>query len=241
MIRVVLARPEGPRNVGSALRAAANFGPAELYVAAPQKASLLFHPDFEQMAHGVEGMAERIVVVDRLEDALADCSWSVAFTARQRGHRVMRDWREARDETAAICRDDTERCALVFGNEAMGLSSEETDLCQDVVKISTSDEHTSLNLAMAVTVVLYSLFESPPLELFTKRGEPLLGRDREYLKLHAAETLKTVARSPSVERDIETSALRVFARAPLETRDARAWHAIFRALGNRRTPMDYGL
>jgi hypothetical protein len=34
---------------------------------------------------------------------------------------------------------------------------------------------------------------------------------------------------------------RVFGRAPLETRDARAWHLLARALGNEKTPGDYGL
>jgi hypothetical protein len=33
----------------------------------------------------------------------------------------------------------------------------------------------------------------------------------------------------------------VFARAPLETRDARAWHMLARALGNERAPGEYGV
>ena len=70
--RVVLVRPQGPRNVGSVLRLVANFGAAELWLVGPVRPSLLVHPDFEQMAHGVEDVAARVVVVPSLERALAD-------------------------------------------------------------------------------------------------------------------------------------------------------------------------
>ena len=63
MKRVVLVRPSGPRNVGMILRAAANFGPCEVVLVAPERPSLLFHPDFEQMSHGVDRPRERCTIV----------------------------------------------------------------------------------------------------------------------------------------------------------------------------------
>ena len=109
MKRAVLVRPEGPRNVGMALRAAANFGPLELVVVGPVSPSLLVHPEFEQMAHGVEDMAERVRICASLDEALADVTWSVGFTARARGHWKLRDWRDARAEVAARNVDQTNR------------------------------------------------------------------------------------------------------------------------------------
>ena len=53
--------------------------------------------------------------------------------------------------------------------------------------------------------------------------------------------LADCAASESIRDEIRASVVRVFARAELETRDARAWHAVMRALGNRKTPQDYGL
>lgn len=241
MKRIVLARPEGPRNVGSVLRAATNFGPAEIWIVAPKKPSLLIHPDFEQMSHGVENAAEQLRVVDTMEEALAECTWSIGFTARQRGHRTMLDWRDVQRDSAERIHGEDERCALVFGNEVTGLKGSEAALCNELVHIATSAEHTSLNLAMAVTVVMYSVFQAPPTKARSRRGEPLVGSEREYLRLHAQETLAAVATSDSIRDDIRASAERVFAQAPLETRDARAWHAIFRALGNKKSPLDYGL
>ena len=47
MKRIVLCRPSGPRNVGTVVRALANFGPAQLAIVAPQRKTLLIHPEFE--------------------------------------------------------------------------------------------------------------------------------------------------------------------------------------------------
>ena len=65
MKRVVLCRPEGPRNVGAALRASLNFGPCELHLVAPKRPSILRHPDFEQMSHGAEEARAAIVAAKR--------------------------------------------------------------------------------------------------------------------------------------------------------------------------------
>ena len=114
MKRIVLVRPQGPRNVGSILRVVDNFGPAELVLVKPDKPSLLIHPDFEQMSHGVERIVEKIRVVDDLPSALSDCTGSYGFTARARDHRALRDWRDATHELVRRTSSE-ERIALVFG------------------------------------------------------------------------------------------------------------------------------
>jgi hypothetical protein len=42
-------------------------------------------------------------------------------------------------------------------------------------------------------------------------------------------------------RDIQASIERVFTRAPIESRDARAWHKILQALDGDRTPDELGV
>ena len=116
MKRLVLVRTAGPRNAGSVLRAAANFGPCEVFLVAPERPSILVHPDFEQMAHGVPAAHTRVRVVTNLEEALADCTGSVGFTARKRDHRELVDWRDARGPLTMRASDPGERIALVFGN-----------------------------------------------------------------------------------------------------------------------------
>ena len=239
--RVVLVRTAGPRNVGSVLRAAANFGPADVWLVAPQRPSLLIHPDFEQMSHGVANAKERVTVVDTLTEALADRTHAIGFTARHHHHRVIEPFAEAADGIVAREHDPDQRVALVFGSEESGLSGEETDLCHQLCYLATSEEHGSLNLSMAVTVVLYDLFR-PGAELTpkTSRTTPVDGADRHYLVENVAATLADAALSDAARRDIQASVRRVLGRAEIESRDARAWHQIMRALGSRRVPADFG-
>ena len=50
------------------------------------------------------------------------------------------------------------------------------------------------------------------------------------------------ATSAPAARDIVAAVERTLALAPLETRDARAWHLLARALdGQKKAPQDYGL
>ncbi len=240
MKRVVLCRPQGPRNVGSALRAVENLGPADLFLVRPERPALLEHPEFEQMAHGVEDFENKVHVVDSLEEALAECTDSVGFTARARHHRIVEPLRAVQSEVAALCAEPERRVALVFGSEVSGLDETETDLCQRLVHIELTGGHASLNLATAVALVLFAV-QSPPAALAkTSSGVPLAGKDREFLVHNVAETLAGKAWTESAARDIRASVTRVLRGARLETRDARAWHMAMRALGSERTPKDLG-
>lgn len=242
MKRIVLVRPSGPRNIGTIVRVAANFGPVELRLVAPERPSLLVHPEFEQMSHGVGDAVARCVIVPTLAQALADCTGSIGFTARTRGQRRRDDWRDVRDSVSERANDAEERIALVFGNEISGLEASETDACQSLVHIATSPEHGSLNLAMSVGIVLSDLFTSPRVKKRERPPKLLSGEGREYLKAALRDAFgERVAMTPAAREDILESIERVFSRAPLEDRDARAWHLMARALGTTLTPRDLGL
>jgi tRNA/rRNA methyltransferase len=234
--RIVLCRTEGPRNVGSVLRAACNFGPAEIVLVAPQRRALLVHPEFEQMAHGVEDAAERIRVVETLEEGLAGTTDAIGFTGKLVRHRRVEPFRAVVDELADRIADPARRVALVFGAEQNGMLAEEAARCHRLVFLETSDEHTSLNLSMAVTVALFALFRPGRAPERRARFHSLEQRDREFLTLNVAETLADAALNDSAAGDIRASVRRIFATVDLEPRDARAWHLIMRAMGSTRRP-----
>jgi len=240
--RVVLVRPNGPRNVGSILRVAANFGPAEIVIVAPERASLLVHPDFVQMSHGVPGGAEKVRVVDTLGEALDGCANTVGFTARAHEHRRRHDWRELREVVREDANDPDSVYAFVFGNEVRGLETEDVKNLRELAWIPTSAEHSSLNLAMAVGIVMSDLYAEPGHKRRERGAKPLSTEAREYLKANVAHALgDRVAKSKSARTDILSSVERVFSRAELEDRDARAWHLMCRALGSELTPQDLGI
>ncbi len=241
MKRIVLVRTQGPRNVGSVLRIVANFGPAELVLVRPEKRSILVHPDFTQMSHGVEDVAAKVRVCDSLAEALADCTASFGFTARARDHRHLTDWREARGNVIERCADEDETVALVFGSEENGLTGEETDPLHELVRMPTTDEHTSINLAMTVGIVLSTIFFADAPSARTEGSTPLPGGQREFLVEHLKHALGELTTTGPAKRDLMASIERVFSRAPLETRDARAWHLLARATGSEVEPADLGL
>jgi len=242
MKRVILVRPEGPRNVGMALRVCDNFGPCELYLVQPARPGMLVHPEFEQMSHGVDDIEHKLFVVDSLQEALADCTHAVGFTARVRGDLVREEWNGAAPRLRELGAGGEERLALVFGAESTGLSAEEADCCQELVHIRTARAHTSLNLAMCVGIVLQSLFTGEEVWQPEPGGVSLSGEEREYLRLNLRYVFQErVARSKEAARVIGLSIDRVFGRAALTTSDARSWHMMARALGSTRTPLDFGL
>jgi tRNA C32,U32 (ribose-2'-O)-methylase TrmJ len=224
------------------LRACANFGPAELVIVAPERPSLLVHPDFVQMSHGVGGGARRVRVTATLAEALDGCAGSVAFTARAHEHRRREDWRAARERLRSEAGDDGRVLALVFGNEVRGLEARDVRLARDLVWIPTSADHSSINLAMAVGIVLADLYAEPGRRRRERGAKPLSSAGREYLKRNLQHALgDKVAQTKSARTDILASVERLFSRAELEDRDARAWHLMCRALGSELTPKDLGI
>ncbi|MEM9381303.1 MAG: RNA methyltransferase [Planctomycetota bacterium] len=242
MKRIVLCRPAGPRNVGAVLRAALNFGPAEVVIKEPGRPSLLVHPDFDLMSHGGEEARGSIRVVGTIEEALEGCHHAVGFTARVRRKEQRVDWRERATDLAPLADDPEQTVALVFGSEESGLTREEAAATQELAHLRTAPEHTSLNLAQAVTVVLYSLFTGTAVHQREPQPKRLDEAGRSFLKERMKEVFAgRIARTESAAQDISSAIDRMIGRAPIEPRDARAWHLMLRALGSETTPGEYGL
>ncbi|MBV9109688.1 MAG: hypothetical protein JO306_09810, partial [Gemmatimonadetes bacterium] len=116
----------------------------------------------EGIAHYTKDVVARTEIFDTLEEALADCSYVVGMTARERrAKRAVARPRDLVPELLSRAADAAEAgagpVALLFGREDKGLSNEALDLCHRTCIIPTS-EHASLNLAQAVLVMAYELW-----------------------------------------------------------------------------------
>lgn len=144
----VLVRPRYPGNIGSVLRAAANFGAARLLAVAPQ--CDLTDMELVRMAMGA---GKRVVLEERqtLAEVLAPFSVAVGFTSlRERDPRgVCSVW-----DLPTLLAGQTPTVALVFGPERGGLSREELALCTHLATIPTNPEFPVMNLAQAAAVAL---------------------------------------------------------------------------------------
>ncbi|MFQ6548046.1 RNA methyltransferase [Aestuariibius sp. 2305UL40-4] len=149
----VLIRPQMGENIGAAARAMWNFGLDRMRVVDPrdgwpnQKAVA--------MASGAGRLLDEAQLVGTTEEAIADCAWVVATTARPRGltkpvlspERAME---MARDRIAA-----GEKVAVMFGPERAGMENDDIARANAIVSVPVNPLFPSLNLAQCVLLVAY--------------------------------------------------------------------------------------
>jgi len=157
-LHIVLVRPEQSGNVGAAARAIANMGiSGDLRIVGN---SSILSGEAEKFAKHAKPLLERIQFFSSLEEAAPKRPGSLilAATARigssDRPHPVR--VREAVSRAVQKLKDgEIAEITLVFGPESSGLTNEDTDHCDWIVTIPSSDAYRSLNLAQAVLIFTY--------------------------------------------------------------------------------------
>jgi tRNA (cytidine32/uridine32-2'-O)-methyltransferase len=152
-VRIVLVGTTHPGNIGAVARAMKNMGLTDLLLVNPR---YFPHEDATARASGAEDVLEAARVIDGLAEAIADCQYVAAASARSR----TIDWPTMTPrDCAARLHQEGERgvVAAVFGPEKSGLTNEDLDLCHTLVTIPAVPDFSSLNLAMAVQVLCYEL------------------------------------------------------------------------------------
>jgi tRNA (cytidine32/uridine32-2'-O)-methyltransferase len=151
--RVVLVHTSHPGNIGAVARAMKNMGLKNLCLVRPK----LFPSDRAvwRSASAVD-ILDNAMVVDTLEEAIADCGLVVGTSAR--GRRIPWPLVNPRECAERVYPELSQYpVALVFGREDRGLTNEELQCCHLHVNIPSSEDYSSLNLAMAVQVITYEL------------------------------------------------------------------------------------
>ena len=119
-----------------------------------------------QRACGAGEILEQAQAFDSLPEALGDVHRAYATSARLRGlnTKCMSSPDAARDVARLATNGGRgsapRRCALLLGAESSGLSNDELELADYLVQVPAADAFSSLNLAMAVTVVSSDVFRA---------------------------------------------------------------------------------
>lgn len=150
-ISIVLVEPAGPLNVGSVARVMKNMGLKQLVLVNPQ-CEYLGDEARKMAVHGID-VLQSVRVVESLPDALQGCQRAIATAGRDRACPLPLE----PPRTTLPWLLDTPS-ALIFGREDRGLSNEELSYAQRVVRIPSSSEYPSLNLAQSVAVCAYELY-----------------------------------------------------------------------------------
>lgn len=163
---VILVEPQLAENIGMAARAMANFTLDELRLVAPRDGWP--NPQALAAAAGANAIVENARLFDRLEDAVGDCHWLAATTARPRdiAKRVLTPQDLAAESRQRQCAG--QRVAILFGRERWGLVNEEVALADVIVTAPVNPAFASLNLAQSVLLIAY--------EWMKQSGGATLGR-----------------------------------------------------------------
>ena len=154
---LVLVEPQLGENIGAAARAMANFGLSRLRLVRPlqgwpnEKARV--------MAAGADRVLDAAALYDTLADAIGDCSFVLATTARNHDQaKPVIGPQQAAGEIAPRVAAG-ENVAIVFGRERNGLENHEVALADVIVTLPINPAFASLNLAQAVVIVAYEWFK----------------------------------------------------------------------------------
>ncbi|MFT6265585.1 MAG: TrmH family RNA methyltransferase [Oleiphilaceae bacterium] len=158
-VRVVLMRTTHPGNIGAVARAMKNMGLNKLcLVNGADETS----QEARRRASGAENVLENAVVTSSIDEALEGVQLVIGASARSR--KMVWPLMNPRDCATLVKNSvfnpksaNSTQIALLFGQEASGLSNEELQRCHYHVNIPAVSDFSSLNLAMAVQLISYEI------------------------------------------------------------------------------------
>lgn len=163
-IVVVLVRPLQSGNVGSTARAMKNMGLRRLVVVAPPALDI---DRARWMAPGADEILNLARYVSTVGEAVEDCRFVVATTARRRHS----PWPALEPQAlASQCFESPGPVAILFGPEDHGLANDELAQAHSLVHIAT-DAHASINVAQAVLMIATAIFGEASARGFLPRVE----------------------------------------------------------------------
>ncbi|MUM64459.1 RNA methyltransferase [Acidianus infernus] len=154
MLRVVLVEPEGEYNVGFVARLCKNFEVDELFIVRPKcdiNSAIKFSAKGESILRNAK-------IVDNYDDALKDVEIKIATSsiANNKGdilRKAVFPW-----ELPSIMK--SEKIALIFGRESVGLTREEISKADFLLFIPANPNYPTLNLSHAVGIALYEIWKA---------------------------------------------------------------------------------
>jgi tRNA/rRNA methyltransferase len=222
-ISILLVRPRYHENIGSVARAMKNMGLNRLIVV---DGSSPLHRDAYKLASGAEDILERAEEFPNLKEAISEMGWVAGMTSRGGKERSpLLTPKNLAEKLISISEKNS--IGLLFGPEKEGLTNEELSLCHLYVRIPSADSFPSLNLAQAVMVLCYELFQFST--TIQKEAGPLASSDHlERMFDHMERTLVTIGFLDAKHPERIMRVLRkIFGRSQMDEREVRILQGIW--------------
>ncbi len=233
---VVLVETQLGDNIGAAARAMANFGLARLRLVKPKQG----WPNERAvvMAAGADRILDNAELYETLADAVADCTFVLALTARNHDQAkpILSAEQAAVEMAPRVAAGET--VALVFGRERNGLENHEVGMADRIVTLPVNPAFASLNLAQAVVIAGYEWFKqtgagSTRVEP-SRRSPPAAKQQIEAFFTDLERELEKVEffRPPEKRGVMQVNLRNIFHRLEATKQDMRTLHGVIMALVN---------
>jgi tRNA/rRNA methyltransferase len=218
-----LVKPKFHENIGSVARAMKNMGLSRLIVI---NGCSPLHPNAYKLASGAEDILERAEEFPTLREVISELECLVGMTSRG-GRDRHPDLTPKALAKRIISLSQENSIGLAFGSEKEGLTNEELSLCHFYVRIPSMESFPSLNLAQAVMVICYELFQAS--EEIPKAPAQLAQADQlEKMFDHMEKTLIQIGFLDSNHpKRIMQALRRLFGRSQMDEREVQIMQGIW--------------
>ena len=266
-VKIVLMRTTHPGNIGAVARAMKNMGlnhlclvnPSDCTQSSDNEAGLCPKSSHEAVrrAAGAEDLLEGAEVCESVDQALE--GYEIVIGASARSRKMVWPLMNPRDCAALVIGQifkhkaahedvtDRRKIAILFGQEASGLSNEELQRCHYHVNIPAVSDFSSLNLAMAVQLISYEIrmamlldksLKAPTDQIASILSADDAGWDEQLAPVeevegffrHLEETLINIGfHDPANPRQLMTRMRRLFQRAHLDKMEVNILRGVLSA------------
>jgi len=234
---VVLVEPQMGENIGAAARAMANFGLSRLRLVKP--AQSWPNEKARVMAAGADRVLDGAAIYDNLQDAIGDCTFVLAATARNHDQAkpVVGAAEAAAEMVPRVAAG--ENVAIVFGRERNGLENHEVARADRILTLPVNPAFASLNLAQAVVIVGYEWFKQQSRDLPFAMPEKSPPAAKQQLEAFFADLERELDKveffRPKEKRGTMGVNLRnIFQRMQPTQQDVRTLHGVITAIAQGR-------
>ena len=156
MVAIILVEPQMGENIGAAARAMKNFGLSDLRIISPRDGWP--SEKAQSMSVGAIDLIEKAELYSSVPDAIADLEYIYAATAASRD--MNKGYVLTRDMMQEPSMKSLSEVGVMFGRESSGLNNKEISYANKILTIDTDVNFSSLNIAHAVAVIGYEIFQS---------------------------------------------------------------------------------
>ena len=234
---IILVSPQMGENIGASARAMLNFGLTDMRIVNPRDG----WPNqraIDMSADALDKMPP-VQVFETLAEAIADLQVTYATTARPRD--MVKSVLTPRAAADDIHSRTDQKIGLVFGGERAGLTNDEIALCSHIIQVPTNPDFSSLNLAQAVLLLSYEIFQTAsstePCVFDTGDNAPATQENFEHFfgrledELEKADFFKSEGLKPTMLRNIRN----IFTRAELSEQEVSTLQGIISALIDKKS------